>query len=87
MAVDIDKTSVYYINKRIDKLEENLQQQIDNRFDSLEKTIDTHLGFCLTTRENFSKRVGKLESNMSIAAGAVALFLVLIGIWQAAKVN
>lgn len=81
-----DKTFQYFINKRIDTLELNLSEKIDDRFDSLEKTIDTHIGLCLTTRTQFSKRVSVLESFKNKSIGAIALFLVLLGIWQAAKV-
>lgn len=86
MPENAEKTAVYYINKRIDSLEITLSEKIDDRFDSLEKTIDAHLGFCTTTRTQFNKRVTVLESFKNKAVGAIALFLVLVGIWQATKV-
>lgn len=85
MASEIDKTALYYINQKIDTLEANLQRQLDERFDSLEKKIDTHLSLCGNTRSTFNIRVSRLESFKNKAVGAVALFLFLIGIWQAVQ--
>ncbi len=77
-----DKTALYYINKRIDKLEENMFQRIDSRFDELEKVINAHLAFCDDTRSKFNVRVTALETFKNKLIGAAILVGMLIGLFK-----
>ncbi len=79
---EIEKTALYYLNKRIDKLEENLINKIDGNFSSLEKTIDAHLLCCQNSRNQFNIRVTRLESFKNRAIGVIAFALFLIGVWK-----
>lgn len=73
-------TAIFYINQRIDKLEESLQNQINNRFDTLEKTIDAHLALCRNTTGKFDVRVRTLEGFKNRAIGVTALLIIILGL-------
>lgn len=75
-------TALYYINRRIDSLEASLKE--DNT--EIKTLLKEHLGHCDVRMESVTIHIGKLEGFKNKSLGAIALILVLLGIWQAAKV-
>lgn len=73
-------TFQYFINKRIDKLEENMCQRIDSRFDGLEKVINAHIAYCLDTHSKFNIRVANLEAFRNKVIGIAIVVTALMGL-------
>lgn len=72
-----DKTAIYYINRRIDEL----QAQLDRRFDSVEKLLTDHLNQCHRDMETDDKRIRWVENYVNKAVGALALFVFLLTLY------